>query len=101
MLSVTETEQTPHKFTNDIVNYLPIYTEAEVNFNSYLFIYAKADDVFTDAASGSHLDSEYLINFNSYFLIYINADSVLMSEVFNIDSELKVTADTVGYFPIL
>ena len=93
-------KQTPHKFTNDIVNYLPIYIKIEIDFNSYFFIYAETGDVFADAASGSHFDTECLVNFNSYLFIYINA-GVLMSEVSNIDSESETTAGAVGYFSTL
>ena len=100
MLFVTEMKQTPHEFTNDIVNYLPIYIKAEVGFNSYLFIYAKAGDVLASAASGSHFNTECLIDSNSYFSIYINA-GVLISEVSNINSESEATANAVGYFSTL
>ena len=101
MLSITETKQISHEFTNDIVNYLLIYTETEINFNSYLSIYIKAGNVLANAASDSHFNTECLIDFNSYLSIYINTDSVLMSKVLNIDSESETTADTVNYFLIL
>ena len=101
MLSATEMEQTPHGFINDIVNYLPIYAEAEVGFNNYLPTYAKAGDVLAGAASGSHLDTECLVGFNSYLPTYINAGSVLISEVSNIGSKSRATADVVDYFPTL
>ena len=101
MLSATEMEQTPHGFTNDIVNYLPTYAEAEVGSNSYLPTYAEAGDVLAGAASGSHLDTECLVGSNSYLPTYINAGSVLMSEVPNIGSESGATAGAVGYFPTL
>ena len=100
MLSATETEQTSHKFTNDIVNYLPIYIKTEIDFNSYLSIYIKAGDVLASAASGSHFDTECLVDFNNYLSIYINTD-VLISEVSNINSESETTANTVNYFPTL